>query len=47
MSEKMNEDRRQRMLSMVKVKLSYIYADRGMFSEAKALLEDVVKYRSE
>ena len=43
----MNEARRQRMLSMVKVKLSYIYAEAGRFPEAKTLLEDVLKYRLE
>ncbi|XP_070181286.1 TPR repeat-containing protein DDB_G0287407-like [Littorina saxatilis] len=44
-SGKIPEDRRQSMLSMVKVKLSYIYAETGNFDQAQKLLTDVLKFR--
>ncbi|XP_076442900.1 TPR repeat-containing protein DDB_G0287407-like [Babylonia areolata] len=44
---KMNEDRRQRMLGMVKIKLSYIYAGQGNFPQAQGLLEAVLDYRKQ
>ncbi|KAL8611693.1 hypothetical protein ACOMHN_063478 [Nucella lapillus] len=43
----MPEDRRQRMLSAVQIKLAYLSADRGDLTHAQALMERVLHYRTQ